>query len=178
MEAQLTERGWQLASNPISGLVASSDNILGSPESIRDFIFEVQHRLEQVPGAVFGDSDLCPLTHSFAPGVYVRQIFIPAGVLIVGKIHKHEHPNFLMKGKVSVLTESGGVEILEAPLQMISPAGTKRVVYAHTDTVWTTIHVTEKTDLVEIEEDIIAKDYDEYEKFLGIDGKSPQEVLI
>ena len=73
---------------------------------------------------VIGDSDNCPLTHKFAPGVYVREIFIPAGMCVVGKIHKHAHPNFLLKGKVIVITEQGGRELLEAPLSMISPAGT------------------------------------------------------
>lgn len=137
------------------------------PVCIRDMILEVDEQLKKHPDAFIGDSDNCPLTHSFAPGVYVRQIEIPAGTLVVGKIHKHEHPNFLMKGRVSVLTESGGVEELVAPLQMISPAGTKRIVYAHEDTVWTTIHVTDSTDLEEIEDHVIAKDYEEYEKFIG-----------
>jgi quercetin dioxygenase-like cupin family protein len=100
------------------------------------------------------------LKHNFAEGVYVREIFIPKGSLIVGKIHKHSHPNFLMKGEVSVLTEEGPKR-LKAPLSMISPAGTKRVVYAHEDTVWITVHVTKKTNLKKIEKDIIAKTYAE-----------------
>jgi hypothetical protein len=138
---------------------------LSTPQAIRATIFAIQERMEKAEGAVFGDSDLCPLKHSFAPGVYVREIFIPAGVLIVGKIHKHAHPNFLMSGKVSVLTESGGAETLTGPRSMISPAGTKRVVYAHEDTVWITVHVTEETNLEKIEKEIIAKDYLEYNNF-------------
>ena len=138
-----------------------------SVEEIRAHIMRVQEAAAQLPGAEFGDSERCPLVHSFAPGIYVRQISIPAGTLIVGKIHKHEHPNFLLKGKVSVFTESGGVEELEAPLQMISPAGTKRIVYSHTDVVWTTIHATNETDLEKIEEETIAESFEEYEKFIG-----------
>jgi hypothetical protein len=45
-----------------------------------------------------------PLKHSFAPGVYAREMEIPAGTLLIGKIHKHRHHNFLMKGSIIVLT--------------------------------------------------------------------------
>lgn len=107
----------------------------------------------------------CPLIHAFAPGAYGRQIFIPKDTLVVGKIHKHAHLNFLMKGKVSVATEEGPV-LLEGPLMMVSKAGTKRVVYTHEDTVWATVHLTDKTDLEQIEDEIIAKSYDELDLVL------------
>lgn len=106
-----------------------------------------------------------PLQHVFAPGAYARTIFIPAGSVIVGKIHKHQHLNILSMGHVTVFTEGGGEEDLQGPLTMVSPAGTKRAVYAHTDTVWTTIHLTNETDLAKIEEHVIAKTYEEYEQF-------------
>lgn len=134
-------------------------------DKARQLILDFQSMLMQHPDAVFGDSDLCPLKHSFADGQYVREIFLPKGVAIVGKIHKHSHPNFLLKGKVSVFTEHEGVKTLEAPLSMISLAGTKRVVFAHEDTVWITVHSnpTNTQDLKEIEEEIIAKDFAEFD---------------
>lgn len=104
----------------------------------------------------------CPLEHVFAPGAYGRQIFIPKDSLIVGKIHKHAHLNFLMQGTVTVATEEGPVR-LTAPLMMVSKAGTKRVVYTHEDTIWATVHLTDSTDLDEIEEQIIAKTYEEFD---------------
>lgn len=131
-----------------------------APEVTRDKLLAIEEGLRKVPGAFIGDSDNCPLTHTFADGVYVREIFIPKGTLVVGKIHKHSHPNFLLKGDVSVATEDG-VSRIKAPSSMISKAGTKRVVFAHEDTVWVTVHVTDSQDLVKIEEEIIAKSYDE-----------------
>jgi hypothetical protein len=116
-----------------------------------------------IPGAWVGDSDNCPLTHSFSDGIYTREIFIPADVLLVGKIHRHEHPNFLLKGRVTVITEAGGLEELTAPCYMISPAGTKRVVYTHEDTVWVTVHATDCKTPEEAEKFIIAEDYDDDE---------------
>lgn len=129
------------------------------PAHVRAQIGALQDALSQHPDAVFGDSDLCPLKHSFADGVYVREIFIPKGTVLTGKIHKYSHPNFLMHGEVIVVTESGGREQLKAPLAMISPAGTKRAVYALEDTVWITVHVTDETDPDTIVELMTVPDY-------------------
>lgn len=106
----------------------------------------------------------CPLTHHFAPGAYGREIHIPAGMLVVGKIHKHAHVNILSQGQVLVYTEYGP-ESFRAPRTWVSEPGTKRVVYAVSDVVWTTIHVTNETDLEAIEDVVIAKSYEDYEAF-------------
>jgi quercetin dioxygenase-like cupin family protein len=122
-------------------------------------IFALEAALSQHPDAVFGDSDLCPLTHTFADGVYVREIFIPKGTVLTGHIHKYAHPNFLMRGEVIVVTEHGGREHLKAPLSMISPPGTKRAVWALEDTVWITVHVTAERDPARIVELMTVPDY-------------------
>lgn len=96
--------------------------------------------------------------HHFAPGSYAREIELPADSLVVGKIHRHAHVNVLSKGRCLVATEEGIVELV-APLTFVSKPGTKRVVLALEDTVWTTVHVTEETDLERIEAAIIAPDY-------------------
>lgn len=114
----------------------------------------------------------CPLRHIFTTGVYAREIFIPKGTFIVGKIHKHDHLNFLSVGEVTVFTKDG-TERIKAPRTMVSTAGTKRAVYAHEDTVWTTVHVTDETDLAKIEEQIIAKDYDEIPALIEAQGELP-----
>ena len=130
---------------------------------IRKTIADFEEALAKVPGAVFGDNDMAPLKHTFADGIYIREIFLPKGVLATGKIHKHCHPSFLLSGDVSVITENGGVERLKAPVSMISPAGTKRIVYAHEDSVWITVHCNpdDLRDLKQLEDLIIAKSYDE-----------------
>lgn len=102
----------------------------------------------------------CPVRHIFAPGVYLREMTIPKGTVIIGKIHKHAHPNIISQGKVRVVTETGSHE-LTAPHTFVSEVGTKRVVYAIEDTIWTTVHVTDETDLAKIEDHVIAKDYSE-----------------
>lgn len=132
-----------------------------SRDAFRKQIFELESVMAKIPGATFGDSPEMPLKHSFAEGVYVREIFIPKGHILTGKIHKHSHPNFLMKGEVVVVTEERGREHLKAPLSMISSPGTKRAIIALEDTVWITVHVTNETDLEKIEDYVIAKTYDD-----------------
>lgn len=105
------------------------------------------------------------LQHTFAPHVYGRTLTIAKHTLLVGKIHKHAHLNILSKGSVLVLTEGGGAEHLVGPLTMVSLPGTKRGVYTLEETVWTTVHPTDETDLEKIEDFVIAKSFEEYEQF-------------
>lgn len=105
-------------------------------------------------------------THHFAPGVYARELFIPAGVVLTGKIHKTRHLNIISKGRIAVATEQGP-KVVEAPHIMVSDPGTKRAGYALEDTIWITIHVTEETDLDKIEQQVIAEDYDDLPRIEG-----------
>lgn len=119
-------------------------------------------RLQDVVGQM-EQLDL-PVKHYFARGVYARELFIPAGTVVVGKIHKYSQINILSKGDISVSTDSGVVRV-QAPFTVVGPAGTKRVGYAHTDCIWTTISATDLTDVDEIEKEIIAPSFEEYELF-------------
>ena len=113
-------------------------------------------------GALAGEETerVCPGTHTWGEGCFVREWNSPAERVVVSKIHKVAHPFFILKGEVSVLTEEG-VRRFKAPYHGITPAGTKRLLYTHTPVQWVTVHVTDKTDLTEIEEEIIAKDFDD-----------------
>lgn len=134
----------------------------------RELIMDMEELIKKSDDVILGDSKLCPLKHSFSDGIYVREITIPEGTLLTGKIHKHEHPNFLLKGEVIVVTEEGK-ETLTAPCSMMSKAGTKRALYAVTELVWTTIHhnPTNTQDLKELEKIVIADTYNDYEKFIS-----------
>jgi hypothetical protein len=128
-------------------------------QGVRNKMMAFEEELSKFPTATFGD-DACPLKHKFVDGAYVRTIFMPKGMLLTSKIHKKCHPYFIMKGDCSVLTEEGVVR-LKAPYHGITQPGTKRVLYMHEDTIWITVHVTEHKDLDKIEEEIIAKTFDE-----------------
>lgn len=102
----------------------------------------------------------CPVKHRIAPGCYLREILMPAGTRMIGKIHSTEHFNILLTGKVTVITATGSVDIT-APHTFISRAGVQKIVVVHEDCRWQTVHVTDKTDLNEIEKEVIAEDYDQ-----------------
>lgn len=80
-----------------------------------------------------------PLTHIFTPGIYVRQIEIPAGTLLTSMEHLTEHPFFILKGRIEVRSEFECIEYC-APCMGITKPGTRRMLYAVEDTIWATVH--------------------------------------
>ncbi len=107
----------------------------------------------------------CPLKHYFAPGVYIREIFMSAGSVVIGKIHKTEHFNIIQRGVVSLVSEDGSREMLTGPVTFVSKAGVQKVLYIHEDTVWSTVHITEERNLEKLEEQLIEKqDYPAFDR--------------
>lgn len=124
---------------------------------VREHMRKVEDIIRKMPDHLEGDC--YPLKHSFADGLYVRELTVPPKILTTTKIHKFSHAAFLLKGELSVL-EEGGIRKVKAPAHFITPAGTKRIVYHHTEVVLVTVHATKETDLNKIEEEIILKDFE------------------
>ena len=95
--------------------------------------------------------------HYFSEGMYCRKLTRPAGTLIVGKIHKKSHFFLCAKGEIIAWTESG-MRTLKAGDIIESQPGTKRVTYAISDAIGITVHKTDKTNLDEIEAELIEPD--------------------
>lgn len=123
--------------------------------SIRDKVHAIEAEMLKLP-----QLEIVP-RHYFSDGAYAREITIPAGATVTGKIHKFSQINILSKGDISVLTEDGVVRV-QAPFTVVSPPGTKRVAYAHTECVWTTILGTNDKDPEKIEAHFIAQSETEY----------------
>lgn len=152
-----------------SGILASPDDSYAKVK-FRENIKAVESGMLNKIDSGEWDSTLedCKLKHYFTPidekyncCTYAREMLIPKGTVIIGKIHRHQHLNFITKGRAVVFTEFGK-KVLEAPCTFISEVGLKRAVYAEEDTLWTTIHITGYTgedNLDLIEEEIIAPDY-------------------
>ena len=96
-----------------------------------------------------------PQVDHFAPGLYARELHMPAGTIISSKIHKLTHFCFVMKGKALVVDEFHGGELIEAPCMIKTKAGTKRILKVLEDSVWITVHATEETDVSKIEQQIV-----------------------
>lgn len=102
----------------------------------------------------------CQLIHHLSPGIYVREFRMMAGSIIVSHRHSREHIVQVLAGRATVVTEYGTEEI-EAPATFISPAGSKRILFNHTDTIWTTTHRTDATTIEEAEAELIIQEPNE-----------------
>ena len=77
--------------------------------------------------------------HWFAPGLYGREITMPANLCLTTMIHASENIAFLLKGAITIYTEKG-IEYFEAPHTMITKIGTKRAMLTHGEVIFTTVH--------------------------------------
>ena len=111
--------------------------------------------------------DMWEYKHSFADGVYIREMRMKKGQLGFSAIHKHSYGFFLLSG-VLASSKEGGVEEFIAPCYIVSPRGSKRIVYAVEDCVITTVHAnpTNTQDLKEIEKINVVFSWKEYEEYL------------
>lgn len=132
--------------------IATVEQIATNREKIMAMERAIQENLEPVTFTV---------VHHFSPGVYARELHIPAGTILTGKIHLTRHLNIISAGTIEIFCPDKGQFTVSAPFTFVSDPGTKRVGYAWTDTVWTTIHPTDETDPDEIERQIIAQDFDD-----------------
>lgn len=117
----------------------------------RDQIDRLQAEMATMPQAELQTE------HFFSPGMYCRRVFRPAGTLIVGKVHKEPHFFLCAMGEIIAWTETGMRKLQAGDVVECKP-GTKRVTLAVTDAIGMTIHKTDKTDLDEIETELIEPD--------------------
>ena len=92
--------------------------------------------------------------HMFSRDMYIRQAFIPKDSIIVGKRHREETLNILLKGKMIIHDGNTSIEV-EAPFMAVSKPFTKKVGVALEDSIWCNVHVTKLKDLEKIEKEVI-----------------------
>ena len=137
-------------------------------QTTRQALKDLQDRMMACTDILFDP----PVTHRFVGGVYAREIFLPKGSITAGRIHKTDHVSVISMGAVEVITDylhTGEVDcaVHIAPATFTSPAGTKRMVHALEDTIWTTFHPFNGEPDPDAMIDIMTwPSYDEYEKSL------------
>ena len=114
------------------------------------------------------ESKIAPIKHTFADGVYIRQMDMKTGSVVVGAIHKHLHVWFLLTGHVTVATEDVTEDYI-APCYVVSTPGVKRVILANENSIFVNIHKNPSNtqDIDELEKQIVALNYKEYEKYIN-----------
>ena len=114
------------------------------------------------------ESKIAPIKHSFADGIYVRQMDMKQGSVVVGAIHKHLHVWFLLTGHITVATEDTTEDYI-APCYVVSTPGVKRVILANEDSIFVNIHKNPSNtrDIDKLEKEIVALNYEEYEEYIN-----------
>ena len=126
-------------------------NDVAMPDLMREKVQSLQDALLQLP-------QYEPLTkHYFHGGMYCREVFREAGVLVVGKVHKKEHFYLIVSGTVAITTDEG-VQRITGPQLLLSKPGTKRAVYAETDALCMTFHATETKSVEDAEIEMVEEE--------------------
>ena len=117
---------------------------------------------------IVNDNPNIPIQHFFMDGVYIREMTMFEGTVVIGAIHKTLHMCFLLKGSLTVADENGVKDYI-APCKIIATPGVKRVLYANEDSVWYNTHKNPSNteDVSKLEEDLVALSYEEYEKYIN-----------
>ena len=117
-------------------------------------------------------SDNFPLKHTFADGIYIRQMDMKTGSAVIGAIHNHLHAWFLLTGRLVVATEDL-IEEYVAPCYVLATPGSKRVIYAVEDSIFINIHKNPNKikDINKLELEIVSKTFKDYEKYINNKNK-------
>ena len=107
------------------------------------------------------------LKHNFSHGIYVRELFIPKDTIIIGKRHRYETCNIVLKGEISIyMGEDIPVKRLKAPCIFNSEPGVKKMGYTHEDTIFVNIHPTHERNVEKIEDEFIISEAE----FMALEG--------
>lgn len=140
---------WAKSLTEISALPAGEQR-----EQRKDFMDYIEGECYKVGGI-----DL-PIQHALVDGLYIRTMHAPLGTTIAGRIHRKAGVSLLSEGTITIITEDGACT-LTAPAVVMSKANSRRIGFAHTDVIWASIHATNNTDLLAIEDELYALDYED-----------------
>ncbi len=135
--------------------------IIGDGEVTEKKIQETEDFLKTLPDVKL------EVKHHFCNGMYARELFIPAGTILTGKIHKTEHL-CMMSGDIYIVDVHGKRRVTGTHV-FKSEKGDKRVGLTYSDTVFTTFHVTDETNIDMLESQLVADTYEEYHNWIGSD---------
>jgi hypothetical protein len=92
----------------------------------------------------------CPVTHHFGPSIYIREVVMPAGAVIVGKPHKTEHLCNMIEGRMIVVGEDGVRVEVVAPAVFMAKKG-RKIAYIIETVRFQNIFSTDETNVEKLE---------------------------
>ena len=98
----------------------------------------------------------CPITHRFAPGIYIREVKMPTGACVIGHHHKTPHLNIMLSGCLTILNEDGTKTEMHAPQTFIASPG-RKIAYINEDVIWQNVFATDERDVETLEDMFLDK---------------------
>jgi hypothetical protein len=92
----------------------------------------------------------CEEKHHFGPNIYIKEVTMPAGALIIGKHHRMEHLCNMVSGRMFILQDDGSKKELVAPMTFMAPPG-RKIAYIVETVVFQNIYSTSETDIEKLE---------------------------
>ena len=92
----------------------------------------------------------CPVSHHFGPNIYIREVVMPAGTVVVGKPHKTEHMCNMISGRMIVINEDGEQKEVAAPAVFMAKKG-RKTAYIIETVRFQNIFSTDETDIEKLE---------------------------
>jgi hypothetical protein len=92
----------------------------------------------------------CEEKHHFGPNIYIKEVTMPAGALIIGKHHRMEHLCNMVSGRMLILQDDGSKKELVAPMTFMAKPG-RKVAYILETVVFQNIYSTPETDIEKLE---------------------------
>jgi hypothetical protein len=92
----------------------------------------------------------CKEKHHFGPNIYIKEVTMPAGSLIIGKHHRMEHLCNMMSGRMIVVDSDGNRAELIAPMTFMAKPG-RKIAYIIETVVFQNIYSTSETDIEKLE---------------------------
>jgi hypothetical protein len=88
----------------------------------------------------------CQTKHYFGPSIYIREVTMPAGAVVIGKPHRKDHMCVMLQGRMIIVDAEGNQKELVAPMTFVGSAG-RKVAYILETTVFQNILATDETDI-------------------------------
>src|SRR3972149_7843487 len=107
-------------------------------------IEQVESRLLELPQVE------CSVVHHFGPGIYIREVTLPAGTLAIGHAQKFDHLNIMLTGAVAMVGDDGQTKILRAPMIFVGKPG-RKLGYILETCVWQNVYATDERDIDKLE---------------------------
>ncbi len=131
--------------------------------------------IEALEGTLLGHPQMeIKYVHRFAPGIYIREAHVKAGMVGIGHEHKQETINILLKGRLRIVNSDHTVLELQAPLTFNSAAGVRKTAYFLEDTIFQNVlpNPTNETDILKLEDLFVIKS----QTFLDYEKQQQQSI--